>query len=44
MDVLLLVILTTTYYEKVLVMVGSKIIDVAMEMMTKGELTRETKT
>ena len=35
-DVLLLVIPTTTYSEKVLVVVGSKIIDWAMGMMTKG--------
>ena len=43
-DGLLLVILTTTYSEKVPVMVGSKIIDRAMGMMTKGELTRATAT
>ena len=41
-EVLLLVILTMTYSEKVLVMVGSKIIDRAMGMMTKGELVRAT--
>ena len=35
-DILLLVILTTTYSKKVPVMVGSKIIDRVMEMMTKG--------
>ena len=35
-DMLLLVIPTTTYSEMVLVMVGSKIIDRAMSMMTKG--------
>ena len=43
-DVLLLVILTTTYSEKVPVMVGSKIIDWVMGMMTKGELARATAT
>ena len=36
----LLVIPTTTYSEMVLVMVGSKIIDRAMSLMTKGELTK----
>ena len=41
-DVLLLVILTMTYSNKVPVMVGSKIIDRAMEMSTKGKLARET--
>ena len=41
-DVLLLVILTMTYSEKVPVMVGSKIIDRAMGMTTKGELVRAT--
>ena len=41
-DILLLVILTTTYSDKVPVMVGLKIIDWAMGMMTKGELTRAT--
>ena len=39
-DVLLLVILTMTYSEKVPVMVRSKIIDWTMGMMTKGELIR----
>ena len=39
-DVLLMVIPTMTYSEKVPVMVGSKIIDWAMGMMTKGELVR----
>ena len=43
-DVLLLVILTKTYSEKVPVMVGSKIIDRAMGMITKGELARATVT
>ena len=41
---MLLVILATTYSKKVLVMVGSKIIDMAMGMMTKGELVKETMT
>ena len=39
-DILLLVIPTMTYSEKVLIMVRSKIIDRAMGMMTKGELMR----
>ena len=43
-DILLLVIPTTTYSEKVPVMVGSKIIDQEMGMMTKGELVRVTTT
>ena len=43
-DVLLLVIPTTTYSEMVPVMVGSKIIDRAMSLMTKGELTKATMT
>ena len=43
-DVLLLVILTTTYSEKVPVMVGSKIIGQVMGMITKGELVRATTT
>ena len=43
-DVLLLVIPTMTYSEKVPVMVGSKIIDWAMGMKTKGELMRTTET
>ena len=43
-DVLLLVILTTTYSEKVLVLVRSKIIYWAIGMMTKGELARATVT
>ena len=40
----MLIIPATTYSEKVLVMVGSKILDWAMGMMTKGELTRATVT
>ena len=43
-DVLLVVILMTTYSEKVLVVVRYKIIDWAMGMMTKGELVRATAT
>ena len=43
-DVLLLVIPTTTYSEKVLVIVGSKIIYRAMGMITNGELVRATVT
>ena len=43
-DILLLVIPTMTYSEKVLVMVRSEIIDWAVEMMTKGELTRQLQT
>ena len=43
-DVLLLVIPTTTYSEKILVMVGLKIIDQAMRIITKGELTKVTTT
>ena len=39
-DVLMLVILTTTYAKKALVMVSSKIIDRAMKVITKGELAR----
>ena len=39
-DVLLLVILTMTYSEKVSAMVRSKVIDRVMGMMTKGELVR----
>ena len=38
----MLVILTTTYAEKVLVVVGSKIIDRAMNVITKSELARAT--
>ena len=40
----MLVILTTTYSEKVPVMVRSKIIEYVMGMMTKGELMRATAT
>ena len=40
-DVVLLVIPPTNYSEKVLVMVGSKIIDWAMGVITKGELAKE---
>ena len=43
-EVLLLVILTMTYTEKVLVVVWSKIIDHVMGMMTKGELAKPTAT
>ena len=43
-DVLLLVIPTTTYSEKLLVMVGSKIKDWVMGMMAKGELVRAAAT
>ena len=43
-DVLLLDIPTTTYSEKVPVMVGSIIIDRAMGLMTKGEFMRVTAT
>ena len=43
-DILLLVILTTTYSEKVMVVVGSRIIDRAMGMIMKGELARATVT
>ena len=39
-DILLLVILTMNYYEKVLVLVRSKIIDWVIGMMTKWELMR----
>ena len=41
-DVLLLVIPTMTYSEKVLVMVGCKIIDKALSLMTMGELAKAT--
>ena len=41
-DALLLVIPTTTYSKTVPVMVGSKIIDRVMSLMTKGELTKAT--
>ena len=43
-DVLLLVIPTTTYSKTVLVMVGSKIIDKALSLMTEGELAEATMT
>ena len=39
-DVLLLVIFTTAYSKMVLVMVGTKIIDKALGLMTVGELTK----
>ena len=41
-DMLLLVIPTTTYSEKILVVVRSKIIDRAMTIITKGELAKAT--
>ena len=41
-DVLLLVIPTTTYSETVLVVVGSKIIDKVLSLMTMGELAKVT--
>ena len=43
-DVLLLIIPTTTYSEMVLVMVGSKIINKALSLMTMGELAKATTT
>ena len=43
-DILLLVIPTTTYSKKVLVVVGSKIIDWAMGVITKGEFAKVTMT
>ena len=43
-DVLLLAIPTMTYTERVLVLVGSKIIDKALSCMTAGELARATVT
>ena len=43
-DVLLLVIPITTYSEKVPVVVGSKIIDKALSVMTTGELAKVTTT
>ena len=43
-DVLLLAIPTTTYAERVLVVVGSKIIDKALSCMTAGELAKATAT
>ena len=42
--ILLLVIPTMTYSEKIPVMVGSKIIDWAMRIIRKGELTKWTMT
>ena len=41
-DMLLLVIPNMTYSEMVLVVVGSKIIDRAMSLMTTGQLTNVT--
>ena len=35
---------TMTYSEKILIMVGSKIIDQAMRIITKGELAKVTMT
>ena len=43
-DVLLLVIPTTTYSRTVLVVVGTKIIDKALSLMTAGELGKATTT
>ena len=43
-DVLLLVIPTTTYSEMVQVVVGSKIIDKALSLMTTGELAKANTT
>ena len=43
-DVLLLVIPTMTYSKTVLVMMGTKIIDKALSLMTVGELTKATTT
>ena len=43
-DVLLLAIPTTAYTERVLVMVGSNIIDKALSCMTVGELAKATAT
>ena len=43
-DVLLLAIPTTAYSDRVLVMVGSKIIDKALGCMTAGELAKATAT
>ena len=43
-DVLLLAIPTTTYSERVPVMVGSKIIDKTLSCMTAGELANATAT
>ena len=43
-DILLLLILTMTYSKKVLALMGPKIIDRAMGMITKAELARATMT
>ena len=43
-DVLLLVIPTTTYSKMVLVVVGTKIIDKALSLLTMGELAKATTT
>ena len=43
-DVLLLVIPTMTYSKMVLVMVGTKIINKALSLMTTGELAKATMT
>ena len=43
-DILLLVIPTMTYAKRVLVMVGSKIIDRAIGMIKKGEIAKATVT
>ena len=43
-DVLLLVIPTTTYSKTVPVMVGTKIIDKALSLMTAGDLAKATTT
>ena len=43
-DVLLLVIPTTTYSKTVLIVVGSKIIEKALSLMTVGELAKATTT
>ena len=43
-EVLLLVIPTTTYSQMVLVVVGSKVMDRAMGIITKGELAKVTMT
>ena len=43
-DVLLLAIPTMTYSERVLVVVGSKIIDKTLSCMTAGELAKATAT
>ena len=43
-DVLVLVIITMTYSKTVLVMVGTKIIDKALSLMTAGELAKANTT